>query len=142
MTNPRDLPPLLMAPDGPPTASGRPLAGERPTAAPRPKPPRPDPRPMRLAVAAGGMAALSALVATIATSATPTPASVTTVQTTTASDAGIIRHITLVVTLPPGATAPAAGSGSQVLVNQLPAPVAKPKTVIVTTTQSGQVVKP
>jgi hypothetical protein len=147
MANPRDLPPLLLgpldtSPAGAASSGARPAAGDRPMAAPRSKPARPDPRPMRLAIAAGGMATLSALLATIATSAAPATASVATAQVNPASDAGIVRHVTLVVTLPPGATAPAAGSGSPVLVTQLPAPVAQPKTVIVTTTQSGRVVKP
>jgi hypothetical protein len=96
---------------------------------------------MRLAVAAGGIAALSALLATISTSAIPTATSVVTVQADAPADTALVRQVTRVVKLPPGVPAPT-GAGPNVLVTQLPAPVAKPRTVVVTTTQSGRVVKP
>jgi len=96
---------------------------------------------MRLAMAAGGFAALSALLATISTSAIPTAASVVTVKTDSPADAAVVRQVTRVVKLPPGVAAPT-GAGPNVLVTQLPAPVAKPTTVVVTTTQSGRIVKP
>jgi hypothetical protein len=96
---------------------------------------------MRLAVAAGGFAALSALIATISTAAVPPAASVVAVQADPPAAAIVVRQVTRVVKLPPGVAAPA-NAGPNVLVTQLPAPVAKPKTVVVTTTQSGRVVKP
>jgi len=95
---------------------------------------------MRLAIAAGGVAALSALIATISAAAIPAAASVTTVKADAPADTAVVRQVTRVVKLPPGVAAPTAGTN--VLVTQLPAPVAKPRTVVVTTTQSGQVVKP
>jgi hypothetical protein len=107
----------------------------------RPAPHRPNPRPMRLAVAAGGVAALSALLATISTSAVPANASVVTSQTNPTAAPAIVQHVTRVVQLPPGVKAPA-NAGPNVVVTQLPAPVVKPRTVVVTTTQSGRVVKP
>jgi hypothetical protein len=121
-----------------PIRAAHPAAG---SPAGRPTPKRPDPRPMRLAVAAGGFAALSALIATISTAAVPTAASVVAVQADPPAAAIVVRQVTRVVKLPPGVAAPA-NAGPNVLVTQLPAPVAKPKTVVVTTTQSGRVVKP
>ncbi len=112
-----------------------------PAAAARPAHSRPDPRPMRFALAAGGLAALSALLATISTSAVPASAAVVTVQQDSPADVPILKHVTRVVKLPPGVPAPA-NAGPNVLVTKLPAPVAKPRTVVVTTTQSGRVVKP
>jgi len=96
---------------------------------------------MRFALAAGGIAALSALLATISASAVPANAAVVTVQMDSPTAVAVVQHVTRVVKLPPGVPAPAS-AGPNVLVTQLPAPVAKPKTVIVTTTQSGRVVKP
>ena len=96
---------------------------------------------MRFAVAAGGFAALSALIATISTAAIPAAVSVVTIQAAPPADTAIVRQVTRVVKLPPGVAAPT-NTGSNVVVTQLPAPVAKPKTVVVTTTQSGRIVKP
>jgi hypothetical protein len=132
-----------------PVASGAPTRPDRPprvgaagdSPAGRPVHTRPNPRPMRLAIAAGGFAALSALVATISSAAIPTAASVVTVKTDAPADAAVVRQVTRVVTLPPGVAAPT-NAGANVLVTQLPAPVAKPTTVVVTTTQSGRIVKP
>ncbi len=121
-----------------PNAAGSAATGPR--AGGRPAPTRPDPRPMRLAVAAGGVAALSALLATIATSALPATTSVVTVQKDSPAEVAIVQQVTRVVKLPVGATAPPAAAN--VVVTALPAPVAKPRTVVVTTTQSGRVVKP
>jgi hypothetical protein len=95
---------------------------------------------MRFAVAAGGVAAMSALLATIATSAAPSTTPVVTVQQDSPAEVAIVRHVTQVVKLPPGASAPPAAAN--VVVNALPAPRATPRTVVVTTTQSGRVVKP
>ena len=95
---------------------------------------------MRLAVAAGGVAALSALLATITTSAIPASTTVVTVQRDSPADVAIVHNVTRVVKLPAGATAPPASAN--VVVTALPAPVATPRTVVVTTTQSGRVVKP
>jgi hypothetical protein len=96
---------------------------------------------MRLAVAAGGVAALSALLATISTAAVPVNAGVVTIQKDSPAEVAIVQHVTRVVKLPPGVAAPA-NAGPNVLVTQLPAPVAKPRTIVVTTTQSGRLVKP
>ena len=90
---------------------------------------------MRIAVAAGGFAALSALLATISTGAVPTAA------TTSPETVAAVQQVTRVITLPPGVAAPT-NAGPNVLVTQLPAPVATPQTVVVTTTQSGRVIKP
>ncbi len=143
--------PAIPGPDAMPAPGARPRPAPgahaaRPTPAPgatagRPAPHRPDPRPMRFALAAGGFAALSALLATISTSAIPTNAAVLTVQKDSPADTAVVQNVTRVVKLPPGVAAPA-NAGPNVLVTQLPAPVAKPRTVVVTTTQSGRVVKP
>jgi hypothetical protein len=143
------IPDLDLAPASaarPRPASGAPGAHPAPKAVPgtpagRPAPQRPDPRPMRFALAAGGVAALSALLATISASAIPTSAAVVTIQKDSPADAAVVQNVTRVVKLPPGVAAPA-NAGPNVLVTQLPAPIAKPKTVVVTTTQSGRVVKP
>jgi len=127
-------------PGTPPARAGRPgAAAASPTG--RPAHQRPDPRPMRLAVAAGGVAALSALLATISTAAVPVNAGVVTIQKDSPAEVAIVQHVTRVVKLPPGVAAPA-NAGPNVLVTQLPAPVAKPRTIVVTTTQSGRLVKP
>jgi hypothetical protein len=107
----------------------------------RPAPQRPDPRPMRFAVAAGGLATLSALLATISTSALPSSATEVTVPAAQVANVAAVQNVTRVVKLPPGVPAPV-NAGPNVLVTQLPAPVATPRTVVVTTTQSGKVVKP
>jgi hypothetical protein len=96
---------------------------------------------MRFAVAAGGLAALSALLATVSASAIPATAAVVTIQKDSPADVAVVQRVTRVVKLPPGVPAPA-NAGPNVLVTRLPAPVAKPRTVVVTTTQSGRVVKP
>ena len=89
---------------------------------------RPDPRPMRLALGFGGMAALSAVAtALLAPSSTPT---VTATTVTVAVPEPSVVHVTRVVHLQPGQTAP-----PQALVTQMPAPT--PRTVIITTRQSG-----
>jgi hypothetical protein len=107
----------------------------------RPAPQRPDPRPMRFAVAAGGLATLSALLATISTSALPSSATVVTVPSVPVANVAAVQNVTRVIKLPPGVPAPT-NAGPNVLVTQLAAPVATPRTVVVTTTQSGKVVKP
>jgi hypothetical protein len=96
---------------------------------------------MRFALAAGGFAALSALLATISTSAIPATAAVVTIQKDSPAEVAVVHNVTRVVKLPPGVAAPV-NVGPNVLVTRLPAPVAKPRTVVVTTTQSGTVVKP
>ncbi len=125
-------------------ASGRPAAtgaAAGPAAHGRAAASRPDPRPMRFALAAGGVAALSALLATISSAALPAGAPLVMAQADTPADAAIVTQVTRVVKLPPGVKAPQS-AGPNVVVTQLPAPVAKPQTVVVTTTQSGTVVKP
>jgi len=66
---------------------------------------------------------------------------VVTIQKDSPAEVAIVQHVTRVVKLPPGVAAPA-NAGPNVLVTQLPAPVAKPRTIVVTTTQSGRLVKP
>ena len=123
----------------------------------RPAPPahaakaKPDARPMRLALGAGGLAAFSAIVtAIVIPPGSMAGAAQSTSQTTggpAASPATIqvqrqVRYIQLVAgqTAPPGATVidPAAPKPITV-VTTVPAPAQKP--VIIKTTQSGTVVK-
>lgn len=125
--------------------------GRDPSAAPRVVKAKPDPRPMRLALGAGGLAAFSAIVTAIVIppgsfagvpqsanqSATGPAASPATVQ---------VQHQIRYIQLQPGQTAP---PGAKVIdptapkpitvVTTVPAPAAKP--VIIKTTQSGKVVK-
>ena len=115
-------------------------AAPNPTAVVRPphvKKPRPDPGPLRVALALTGMATASALItAFLAPSAgadAGTAATTTTTTTTTVADAPTpsVRHVVQYVQLKPGQTAPPAA-----IVKQAPAP--KPRVVVVTTRQSGK----
>jgi hypothetical protein len=85
---------------------------------------------MRLALGFGGIAALSA-VATALVAPSPSPALT---ASSTAIDVAVpqpsVIHVTRIVHLQPGQTAP-----PQALVSQMPAP--SPRTVIITTRQSG-----
>jgi len=114
------------APDG--EAPSRPAP--RPVAAPRS---RPDPGPMRIAIGMTGIAAASAiataLLAPVATVSGTGDVSQTT-ATLPAQPAPSVRHVTKIVQLKPGQTAP-----PQAVVQQAPAP--KPRVVVVTTRQSG-----
>jgi hypothetical protein len=96
--------------------------------------PRPDPGPLRVALALSGMATASALItAFLAPSVGTSAGTVTTVTTTTVADAPApsVRHVIQYVQLQPGQTAP-----PQAVVKQAPAP--KPRVVVVTTRQSGK----
>ena len=112
-------------------------AAPNPTAVVRPpsvKKPRPDPGPLRVALALTGMATASALItAFLAPSAGADAGAATTTTTTTVADAPTpsVRHVVQYVQLKPGQTAPPAA-----IVKQAPAP--KPRVVVVTTRQSGK----
>ena len=103
---------------------------------------RPDPRPMRLALAAGGVAALSALLGLIGGAALPTTAA----TPTAAPDAGAggndvasVRHIVRYVVLAPGQLPPADATATTP--STIAAPVAAPKPrprPAVVTSQSGR----
>ena len=112
---------------------------------------KPDPRPMRLALAAGGLAAFSAIVTSIVI---PPGPSALAIQQTGQSAGGPgdtpglvqVQHQIQYVQLQPGQTAP---PGAKVIdpaapkpvtvITTVPAPAQKP--VIIKTTQSGKVVK-
>ena len=122
--------------------------------APRVVKAKPDPRPMRLALGAGGLAAFSAILAAIvippgsfAGSAQSTQPTNQSVSGPAASPSTIqVQHQIRYIQLQPGQTAP---PGAKVIdpaapkpitvVTTVPAPAAKP--VIIKTTQSGTVVK-
>lgn len=96
---------------------------------------RPDPGPLRIALALTGMATASALVTALlgpSSSAVATAA-----QTATADQAVVpatsvaVKHVTRYVQLAPGQTAP-----PKAVMTQAPAP--KPRVVVVTTKQSGK----
>lgn len=118
---------------------------------------RPDARPMRLALGAGGLAAFSALAAAIVMPprpATQAPAVVPQQQTGTTSATGTplqlvrpIRYVQLSPgeTAPPGATViPATAPTPITMVVTVPAPAQKqapaPQPITIKTTQSGKVV--
>jgi hypothetical protein len=134
--------------------SGDPLLDRSPAAA-RPRqdrPNRPDPRPMRLAIAASGLATASALAAAIMS---PPALPASSVQVPIAGSTGdpgtavitiqqpvptpIVKHVKRYITLKPGQTPPPSA-----LATQLPAPtprvivVQAPRQVVVTTRQSGR----
>jgi hypothetical protein len=97
-----------------------------------PRRPRPDPRPMRLALGMAGVATLSALGTAILVPP-QAPASQATSVTTgqTASTATTrVRHVTQYVQLAPGQTAP-----PQATVEAVPTPAPK---VVIVTRQSGK----
>ena len=101
----------------------------RPAAAPKN---RPDAGPMRIAIGMTGIAAASAIATALLAPATAATGGAT-AQTTVvlpAQPAAPVRHVTKVVQLMPGQTAP-----PQAVVQQAPAP--KPRVVVVTTRQSG-----
>lgn len=112
----------------PPAAAPRPAGTP---ATPRIPKKRPDPRPMRLALGVGGLAALSAMASAIIVGPGPAGATSVTIQATTLIDPPVaVQHVKVVVQLKPGQTAP-----PQSIVTQLPAPT--PRIVVVTTKQSG-----
>ena len=87
---------------------------------------------MRIAIGMTGLAAASAIATALlapATAATGGAAGQTTVVLP-AQPAAAVRHVTKIVQLKPGQTAP-----PQAVVRQAPAP--KPRVVVVTTRQSG-----
>lgn len=90
--------------------------------------PRPDARPMRIAIGMTGLAAATAMATAIA-APRPPAATVTTVVTT---DTPSVLHVTRYVQLGPGETPP-----PQAVVQVVPTP--QPRVVVVTTTrQSGK----
>jgi hypothetical protein len=92
---------------------------------------RPDPGPLRIAIALTGMATASALVSAFLAPSAGANAGTTTTATAPDVPAASVRHVTRYVQLQPGQTAPPAAS-----VQQAPAP--KPRVVVVTTRQSGK----
>jgi hypothetical protein len=99
--------------------------------------PRPDPGPLRIALGLAGMAAASALATAMLGSATPVDAggaSNGTGQNVGAAldaPAASVQHVTRIVQLAPGQTAP-----PKSVVQQQPAP--KPRVNVVVTKQSGK----
>lgn len=92
---------------------------------------RPDPGPLRIAIALTGMATASALVSAFLAPSAGANGGTTTTVTAADVPAASIRHVTRYVQLQPGQTAPPTA-----LVQQAPAP--KPRVVVVTTKQSGK----
>ena len=131
----------------PPVRAGSPAgspaggpAGGRGAPAPRR---RPDPRPMRLAFAAGGVATLSALLGVIGSAAMPTAAAVPTAAPDPAvggaGNVATVRHIVRYVVLAPGELPPtgATTTPSTVVAAPVAAPTPRPQPVVVTR-QSGR----
>ena len=113
----------------PPNLEDEVVSTRTPARSPRVAKSRPDPRDLRLAAGVAGLAAASALVSSFLA---PIPADTASTQVTTVVDpAPPVTHITRYVVLGPGETAP-----PQSTVVQQPAP--SPRTVIVTTRQSGK----
>ena len=115
--------------------------GGRETPSPRR---RPDPRPMRLAFAAGGAAALSALLALIGSAALPATAAVPTAAPDPAATGGAnelaqVRHVVRYVTLAPGQLPPtgATRTPSTVVAAPVATPKPRPRPAVVTS-QSGR----
>ncbi len=95
---------------------------------------KPDAKPMRLLVGLAGIASASALTSALLPSVTPAPVTMTDV--TTVADASAVAtqsvvHVTRVVVLQPGQTAPPQAS---VVIPPTPTPRV---TVVTTTRQSG-----
>ena len=112
---------------------------------------KPDARPMRMALGAGGIAAFSALVAAIVVPANPAVAvPVVQIEQPTADPTGTpitIQRPIQYVQLKPGETAPPgatvidpSGPKPTAVVISVPAPAAKQKPIIIRTTQSGKVI--
>lgn len=99
--------------------------------------PRPDPGPLRIALALTGMATASALVTALLGSATAVDAGGATNGTDQAAGAAqdvpaaSVQHVTRIIQLAPGQTAP-----PKSVVKQQPAP--KPRVNVVVTKQSGK----
>ena len=122
----------------PPVRAGLPAGGP---GAPAPRR-RPDPRPMRLAFAAGGAATLSGLLAVIGSAALPTAAAVPTAAADPAvggaGDVPALRHVVRYVVLAPGEIPP---TGATTTPSTVAAPVAAPQPrprPAVVTRQSGR----
>ena len=119
-----------------------PAAGRGGREAPSPRR-RPDPRPMRLAFAAGGAAALSALLALIGAAALPTTAAVPTAAPDpaagSANEVASVRHVVRYVVLAPGQLPPtgATRTPSTVVAAPVAAPKPRPRPAVVTS-QSGR----
>ena len=151
----RPMPPPRTGPGPRPTGPGpRPTGpGPRPTGpGPRPTPPvrgsatagavqpprpqrsKPDPNPMRIVLGMAGLASATALLTAMLPSVTPSPvADVQAVDTSTAlGPQPSVIHVTKVVTLQPGQTAP---PNSSVRIQPQPTPRVVVRTV---TRQSGK----
>ena len=110
---------------------------------------KPDARPMRFALVAGGIAALSALAAAIVLPPRPTPQQGSQVADPQSNGTSIqVQRPIKYVQLSPGQTAPpgatvidaAAPTPLTVVVTLPPQAVAAPTPVVIKTTQSGRVV--
>jgi hypothetical protein len=101
---------------------------------PRPQRSKPDPTPMRIVFGMAGLASATALLTAMLPSVTPSSVAVVqAVDTTTAvAPEPSVLHVTKVVTLNPGQTAP---PNTQVVVQPQPTPRIRVKVV---TKQSGQ----
>ena len=128
--------------------------GRDPSVAPRVVKAKPDPRPMRLALGAGGLAAFSAILTAIVIPPGSFAGATQSTQSTNQSVSGPaaspgtiqVQHQIRYIQLQPGQTAPPrakvidpAAPKPITVVTTVPAPAAKP--VIIKTTQSGTVVK-
>ena len=101
--------------------------------APRTPRARPDPKPMRVLLAAGGIATASAVLTALLPSVAPRPAVVDGGLTSeVVAPAPSVQHVTRVVVLKPGETAPPQAS---VVVRPTPTPRVR---VVTTTRQSGK----
>jgi hypothetical protein len=121
---------MAEAPIPRPMPEGRPA---RPLPEVRPLRSRPDPAPLRLLLGLAGIASASALTSALLPSVTPTAVTmtdITNVSGATASSPSVI-HVTRVVVLKPGETAPPQAS-------VVTGPTPTPRVHVVTTTrQSG-----
>ena len=99
---------------------------------PRPQRAKPDPTPMRIVFGMAGLASATALLTAMLPSVTPSQVAVVeAVDTTTAAPEPSVLHVTRVVTLDAGQTAP---PNAQVVVKPKPTPRVRVKVV---TKQSG-----
>ena len=109
---------------------------------------RPDPRPSRLALAAGGLATVSALLAFIGGAAIPVAAVAPGASADAASTGGggvgggaPVRHVVRIVTLAPGELPPAGAAAAPAAPGTLAVPVSPPRVTrqpTIRTSQSGQ----
>lgn len=100
--------------------------------APRPQRSRPDPKPMRVLLAAGGIASASAILTALLPSVAPRTVVDGGLTAEVVAPAPSVQHVTRIVVLKPGQTAPPQAS---VIVQPTPTPRVR---VVTTTRQSGK----